>query len=290
MPVAVSGPAVDGALAAKRDRLERILGGLGRTLIAYSGGVDSALLLAEAHRVLGGRAQGVIADSASLPRAELDAALALADGRGIPVRVIETREMDRSEYRANGPDRCYHCKAELFDRLAEIAAREGWDTLAYGAVTDDLGESRPGMKAAAGRHVRAPLVEAEMGKLDVRVLARAVGLPVWEKPQSACLASRIPHGTPVTPENLAQVEAGEARLRAALGLRVLRVRYEGRRARLEVPPAEIGRLSVEPTMGHIRRILNELGFDQVALDPRGYRRPDPMPMPHSEEVGDARSG
>ena len=167
-----------GAVAAKRGRLSEILGGMGRTLVAYSGGVDSAYLLAEAHRALGTRAMGVIARSPSLPASELAGALAVAAGRDIPVRVVETHEMEREAYRRNGPDRCYHCKTELFEHLADIAVSEQWRTVAYGAVTDDLGDDRPGMNAAREFEVRAPLVEAGLSKLEVRVLARQMGLRI----------------------------------------------------------------------------------------------------------------
>ncbi|HET9940095.1 MAG TPA: TIGR00268 family protein, partial [Candidatus Eisenbacteria bacterium] len=170
------GPGIDPELRAKRDGLRAILETLGRTVVAYSGGVDSAFLLVEARRVLGDRVEGAIADSPSLPRAELDQALALARDRDIPVRVIETREMEREAYVANGPDRCYHCKAELFGCLEAVAEKESWSTIAYGAVTDDLGDVRPGMRAADRYQVRAPLLEAGLGKLEVRVLARGLGL------------------------------------------------------------------------------------------------------------------
>lgn len=192
------GSAAASGLAEKRARLEEILRGLGRVLIAYSGGVDSAVLLVESHRVLGDRACGVIAQSPSLPQAELLAALALARAGRIPVRVIRTEEMNREEYRANRPDRCFHCKTELFEKLEVLAREESWDTLAYGAVTDDLGDERPGMAAAERRRVRAPLLESGLSKLEIRILARRLGLNVWDKPQSACLASRIPHGSEVT--------------------------------------------------------------------------------------------
>jgi len=289
VPLRLRGPGLDPALAAKRERLGTILAGMGRTLVAYSGGVDSALLLAEARRVLGESAAGVIADSASLPRAELEAALALANSRGIPVRVIATREMERAAYRANGPDRCYHCKAELFERLTEIALKEGWCSLAYGAVTDDLGEERPGMSAATEYRIRAPLVEAELGKLEIRVLARLAGLPVWEKPQSACLASRVPHGIAVTAEKLRQVELAEARIRASFALRVLRVRHEGTVARIEVSMGDIPRLSSSEIKSAILLQISDLGFASVEIDPRGYRRPDPLPSAPSEELAHAES-
>jgi pyridinium-3,5-biscarboxylic acid mononucleotide sulfurtransferase len=277
-------PGIEPELDAKRSRLGEILKGMGRTLVAYSGGVDSAYLLAEATRALGARALGVIARSPSLPGAELDAALALAASHGIGVRVIETREMEREGYRANGPDRCYHCKAELFERLAGIAAAEGWKSVAYGALTDDLGDVRPGMAAADRFRVRAPLIEAGLGKLEVRILAHELGLRVWDKPQSACLASRIPHGSPVDERKLDQVERGEAWLREAFGLRVVRLRHEGTHARIEVLKGDLTRLSKEPAISTILMKLNELGFSTVAIDPEGYRRPDPQPMFFTEET------
>jgi len=207
----------------------------------------------------------------------LDQALALAGERGIPVRVIETREMERDAYVANGPDRCYHCKAELFGCLEALAETEGWSTIAYGAVTDDLGDVRPGMRAADRYQVRAPLLEAGLGKLEVRVLARGLGLPVWDKPQSACLASRIPHGSAVTREKLRQVERGEEWLRGTFGLRVVRLRHEGSRARIEVGLGEIARISTDAAISRIRQQLGALGFQDVWIDPAGYRRADPSP-------------
>ena len=274
----LQGPGIAPPLLEKRERLDAILTSMGRTLVAYSGGVDSAFLLAETHRVLGARALGVIASSASLPRAELGQALDLAASRSIPVRVVETREMDREAYRANGPDRCFHCKAELFEVLTRIAADESWDSLAYGALVDDLGDVRPGMDAADRFRVRAPLLEAGLGKLEVRILARDAGLRVWDKPQSACLASRIPHGTPVTEERLAQVEGGEAWLREAFGLEVVRLRHEGVTARIEVLPGEIPRLRSDAAILEITNKLASFGFERVSIDPRGYRRPDPRPQ------------
>lgn len=271
------GPGIDLELQTKRDGLRAILETLGRTVVAYSGGVDSAFLLVEARRVLGDRVEGAIADSPSLPRAELHQALRLAKERGIPVRVIETREMERAAYVANGPDRCYHCKAELFGCLEAVAEAEGWSTIAYGAVTDDLGDVRPGMRAADRYQVRAPLLEAGLGKLEVRVLARGLGLRVWDKPQSACLASRIPHGSAVTREKLLQVERGEEWLRGAFGLRVVRLRHEGSRARIEVGLGEIARISTDAAISRIRRQLGALGFQDVWVDPAGYRRADPSP-------------
>ncbi len=264
-------------LSSKRERLEAILRGLGRVLVAYSGGVDSAVLLAEAHRVLGDRACGVIARSPSLPEAELTEALSLARERGIPARVIQTEEMDRAAYRANRPDRCFHCKTELFEKLGALAREESWDAIAYGAVTDDLQDTRPGMLAADRHEVRAPLLEAGLSKVEIRMLARRLGLGVWNKPQSACLASRIPHGTEVTPEKLKQVERGESALRERLGLRVVRLRHEGTRARIEVDPADVARLLRPEEKEAVLAIVQELGFAELTIDPRGYRRADPLP-------------
>ena len=264
-------------LPVKRARLEGILNGLGRVLIAYSGGVDSAVLLAEAHRVLGSRACGVIARSPSLPERELADALSVAREGGFPVRVIRTEEMDRAQYRANRPDRCYHCKTELFEKLELLAVDEGWDTLAYGAVTDDLGDVRPGMAAAERHRIRAPLLEAGLSKLETRMLARRLGLRVWDKPQSACLASRIPHGSEVTQEKLRQVELGENALKERFGLRVVRLRHEGLKARIEVDPADIARLLAPEQQEAILTLVRGLGFSEMEIDPRGYRRADPLP-------------
>ena len=270
-------PSAAGAeLAGKARHLERLLRSYGRVWVAYSGGVDSAFLLAAAHGVLRSGAQGVIAQSPSLPASELESALAGARLHGLPVRVIETRELEREAYRANGADRCYHCKTELFERMALLAEAEGSPTLAYGAVTDDLGEDRPGMDAARLLHIQAPLVEAGISKLEVRILSRQMGLRVWDKPQSACLASRIPHGSPVTGEKLRQVEEAEAWIRERFAVRILRVRHEGETARIETEQAEIPRLV--DSLAELRREFSRWGFSSVLVDPGGYRRPDPLPV------------
>lgn len=269
-------------LAANRVALETLLGSLGRTLVAYSGGVDSTLLLVEASRVLGERACGVIADSPSLPRAELADALASAREAGAAVRVVRTAELSRAAYRANDFDRCYHCKTELFETLIQLAREESWDTIVYGAVTDDLGDVRPGMDAAGKWGIRAPLLEAGMGKSQVRALARHLGLRAWDKPQAACLASRIPHGTEVTAERLSRVERAEAWLRSEFGLRVVRVRLAGEGARIEVALPDVGRLAQPGEMVRISFKLNSLGFSSVTIDPRGYRRAGPALDPTRE--------
>lgn len=267
-------------LLEKRALLESVLRGLGRTLVAYSGGVDSAYLLAEAHRVLGDQALGIVARSPSLPEAELEGALALAAEHRLPVRVVETHEMEREGYRRNDSDRCYYCKTELFEHLVALAAAEGWRAIAYGAVTDDLGDDRPGMGAARELEISAPLLAAGLAKLEVRALAHQMGLRVWDKPQSACLASRIPHGTEVTVDKLRQVESAEAWLRQKFGLRVVRVRHFGQRARVETEKSEIQRL--EAALPELRSGLMTWGFESVEIDPAGYRRPDPLPVVNTE--------
>ncbi|HET9951009.1 MAG TPA: ATP-dependent sacrificial sulfur transferase LarE [Candidatus Eisenbacteria bacterium] len=269
-----------GAIAKKRARLAEILGGMGRTLVAYSGGVDSAYLLAEAHRALGAGALGIVARSPSLPAAELAEALAVAASRDIPVRVVDTHEMEREAYRRNGADRCYHCKTELFEHLADIAVSERWGTVAYGAVTDDLGDDRPGMNAAREFEVRAPLLEAGLSKLEVRALARQLGLKVWDKPQAACLASRIPHGSEVTVAKLRQVEEAEGWLRERFGVRVVRVRHLGEGARVETGRDEIPGLLA--ALDEVRSGMAKWGFMSVEIDPEGYRRPDPLPIVNME--------
>lgn len=267
-----------GALEAKRARLHALLGGMGRTLVAYSGGVDSTVLLVEARAALGEGAVGVIARSPSLPSSELELALRTASDAGVPVRMVETRELDRPQYRANAGDRCYHCKAELFERLSAIALEERFDSLAYGAVTDDLGDVRPGMSAASAFHVRAPLLEAELSKVEVRLLAHGRGLRVWDKPQSACLASRIPTGSEVTEAKLRQIEGAEAWIRAAFGSRVLRVRHVGDTASVEVAPEEVPLMKMAPSVEKLQKGLQQFGFSRVVVDPRGYRRGDPIPV------------
>jgi len=290
-PLLLGGTRATGvALQSKRRELHARLAGMGKTLVAYSGGVDSALLLVEAHAVLGSSALGVIARSPSLPSSELDGALRTAAAAGVPVRVVETNELARSEYRANAGDRCYHCKAELFERLSEIAAGERFESLAYGAVTDDLGDVRPGMDAARAFRVRAPLLEAGLSKVEVRLLARRAGLLVWDKPQSACLASRIPIGSEVTAAKLRQVEGAEAWIRDTFGVRILRVRHVGDTARIEVAPDEVPLMKTALSLATLERGLQPFGFKRVEVDPRGYRRPDPIPFVTTAPAQEIKNG
>ena len=261
-------------LLAKREKLAEILRQRTPLLIAYSGGVDSACLLAEATRVLG-RQQilGVIADSPSLPRQALADAVALAKTIGAPLEVIKTEELEDQRYASNPVNRCYFCKAELFAKLENLAAQRDFQAIAYGENADDMRQIRPGRQAAAEFSVIAPLRDALLTKAEVRAISRDLGLPTAEAPAQPCLSSRIPHGTPVTTEALGMVEQAEAFVRT-LGFRVLRVRHlvsadGGRpRARVQVAPAEIDRLrSVE---AEVRTGLLHAGYQEVELDPAGY--------------------
>ncbi|HEY0264529.1 MAG TPA: ATP-dependent sacrificial sulfur transferase LarE [Granulicella sp.] len=263
------------ALASQRAALRERLAGYARLLVAYSGGVDSAYLAWEAYQVLGDRMTAVLADSPSLPRTHLAAAVAFAEQHGIPLRILRTAEMDRAEYIRNDSARCFHCKDELFTEMerlrVEISSEHGSEiVLAYGRNLDDDGDFRPGQHAAARHHAAAPLAEAGLGKQAIRQLAQAAGLSVWDKPASACLSSRIEHGRPVTLEALHAVEQAEEALHA-LGFSQLRVRHHGELARVEIERSELPRaLSVE-MLGRITEAVRSAGFRFVTLDTEGYR-------------------
>ena len=262
------------ATLAKVERLNALLAGHSPLVIAYSGGVDSAYLLAAAHAVLGGRALGVIADSASLPRQALKEALELAEQIGVRVEVAPTEELQDERYASNPVNRCYFCKAELFTKLDGLARDRGYAAIAYGENADDMGQSRPGRQAAEEFRVIAPLRDAGLTKAEIRELSREMGLPTADAPAQPCLSSRIPHGTPVTPEALWMIERGEALVRS-LGFKVFRVRHlaleHETRARVLIAPEEMGR--IEPVNELLVSGLRAVGYDGVEIDPAGYRSP-----------------
>jgi pyridinium-3,5-biscarboxylic acid mononucleotide sulfurtransferase len=257
-------------LSAKREFLEARLVSLGRTLVAYSGGVDSAFLADAARRVLGDKMLAVIADSPSLARFQLQDAIAFAQERQIPLEVVATQELERPEYARNEANRCFHCKDELFTFMEGFRRQHGFDCIAYGVNTDDQGDFRPGQEAARRHQVAAPLLEAGLGKQEIRELARLAGLRVWDKPASACLSSRIEYGRPVTREALAAVEQGEEALRS-VGFRQFRVRHHGQIVRIEIAGEELSR-ALDPGMAEqFTRIFKALGFTYVTLDMEGFR-------------------
>jgi len=257
-------------LSAKQRRLHEVLSTLGRTLIAYSGGVDSAYLAYVAHQVLGQEMLAVIADSPSLARFQLQDAIAFAQEQHIPLQVIHTLEMDRPEYVRNDASRCFHCKDELFDVMEQFARQEGFRSIAYGVNVDDQGDFRPGQKAANLHHIATPLFQAGLSKADVRELAQQAGLRVWNKPASACLSSRIEYGRPVTREALQVVERGEDALRA-LGFRQFRVRHHGEIVRIEIAADELSRALTVEMFSEFTRIFKALGFLYVTVDAEGFR-------------------
>lgn len=250
-------------------------------IVALSGGVDSAVLLALAIEAVGrSNVLAVTGDSPSLDRQDLDDARRVAAQLGARHEVIETRELDRPEYRANVGDRCYHCRTELFERLDAIAAERGFGAVAYGAIADDLGEFRPGMRAADEHRVIAPLVAAGFHKEDVRTVAREAGIEVGDKPASACLASRLPVGFEVTRERLDRVASAERALRG-LGFRIFRVRHHGEIARLELDADGMARLGDPRSRQLVAEAIRSAGFRFVAVDLEGYRSGSLNPEPES---------
>src|SRR5271168_1063015 len=257
-------------LAAKSAKLQTTQQQLGSVLVAYSGGTDSAYLAYAAHQALGEKMLAVIADSASLPRAELAAALAFAAEHNIPIQILQTNELESPDYQRNDAQRCFHCKDELFTQMERARMARGFEHIAYGMNLDDRGEFRPGQQAAAQHHAVAPLVTAQLTKPEIRTLAQQAGLSVWDKPASACLASRIEYGRPVTRENLSQVEQAEAALHA-LGFPQVRVRHHGDLARIEVAIEDLPRALSLAVLAEITAAIKPLGFLYVTLDTEGYR-------------------
>ena len=257
-------------LGSKRDTLDSRLRGLGRTLVAYSGGVDSAFLAWAAHQVLGNDMLAVIADSASLARRQLADAIAFAREEGIPLEVVTTAELDRPEYIRNDASRCFHCKDELFTVMESSRIAHDFRSIAYGVNVDDQGDFRPGHAAARQHHVAAPLLEAGLTKQEVRELARNAGLRIWDKPASACLSSRVEYGRAVTREVLDVIEQGEDALRG-LGFRQLRVRHHGDIVRIEIAHDELNRALAPDMAIKFTRIFKALGFKFVTLDLEGFR-------------------
>ena len=261
---------ISSELMLKYSQLQAIFEEMEEVVIGYSGGVDSTLLVRVAHDVLGDKAVAVTGDSEAFPQGEVDAALSSAASMGISVERMTTHELANPHFAINNPDRCYHCKSELFDKLQQIATQKGIRWIADGSHSDDgaPGDHRPGMSAAAERNVRSPLREAGMTKKDVRDLALALGLPNWDKPSFACLSSRFPYGTEITHELLKRLDACEALLRN-LQFRQFRVRHHDTIARIEVEPQDIPRLIEHRE--EINRRFKELGYLYITLDLEGYR-------------------
>lgn len=262
--------ALDPGLQAKYDALQADIRSLGRVIVAYSGGVDSTFLARVAHDVLGDNALAVTAVSESLSEDEIEPAREAARRMGIAHREVRTREMENPAYVANNPDRCYHCKSELFSVLADIARAEGYDAILVGYIADDRGDWRPGVQAGRDWGVRAPLMDVDLGKAEIRELSRALGLPTADKPALACLASRFPYGTPIQLQGLKHIDRGERLLRE-LGFSQCRVRHHSELARVEVPAEELSRLADPELRAAIVRGLKALGYTWVTVDLQGFR-------------------
>ena len=267
-----TGPTFDSErLKEKEARLFAILRDLGQVIVAYSGGTDSAYLAWAAVQALGENAVAITADSASIAESHKHDAEQFARDNGIRHEYIETYEFDNPKYVANNPDRCFHCKDELFNRLQEVSAERGIAHIVYGVNKDDLGDYRPGQNAARLHEVKAPLVEVDLTKAEIRELSRMAGLQTWDRPASACLSSRIPYGTPVTPETVRTVDRGEEAL-GKLGFRQFRVRFHGELVRIEIAREEMPRALSMQMAGELTAIFKPLGFHYVTLDLEGYRQ------------------
>ena len=263
--------AAPAAIEAKQQALLDNLAAFGRVIVAYSGGTDSAYLAWAAARVLGPNAIAITADSASIPASHKRDAEEFARTFGIVHEYVATSEFDNPDYVKNAPDRCFHCKDELFTVLEKVGAERGIEHLIYGVNMDDLGDYRPGQGAARIHQVKAPLVEAGLTKAEIRELSRLAGLPTWDRPAAACLSSRIPYGTPVTIENIRTVEIGEEEIKA-LGFRQFRTRFHGELVRIEIGPEELPRALNLEMARRLTAIFKNLGYQYVTLDLEGYRQ------------------
>lgn len=260
----------DKTLLQKRSDLVNILEQMRSVIVAYSGGVDSAFLAAVANEALGRKALSVTAVSPSLAPSELDEATDLANRIGLNFMTIETNEIDRPDYQANNPDRCFFCKDELYTHLVRFAEEESFDSIVNGTNVDDLGDYRPGIEAAKQYGVRSPLVEAELTKDDIRALSRDMDLPTWDKPAQACLSSRIPYGTTVTVEALTKIAKAEQFLRSK-GFKQLRVRHHETIARIEIEPSDFSAITSEPVRSEINQEFKNIGYSYITLDLDGFR-------------------